>query len=194
MCGITGYFSDDPRARAALPSMTAALAHRGPDDDGFFFDGPVGNALIREGIVAPLYGSTAEIPAVEDGLDQRMATARHRVKYHRGTRLAESAEIDLVDHDGGVRTISLEPILKFQMKGLGYFHPTWSQGMWQGELAVGHEAFDPMQLDPLSPENVHVQQVVRASDGTRTGVGVLEQVCLGPYKPAGFEEFLDGAK
>jgi asparagine synthetase B (glutamine-hydrolysing) len=35
MCGITGFLSDDPRARAALPSMTAALAHRGPDADGF---------------------------------------------------------------------------------------------------------------------------------------------------------------
>ena len=42
MCGITGYCSDDPRARAALPAMTAALAHRGPDADGFHFDGPVG--------------------------------------------------------------------------------------------------------------------------------------------------------
>ena len=42
MCGITGYLSDDPRARAALPAMTAALAHRGPDADGFHFDGPVG--------------------------------------------------------------------------------------------------------------------------------------------------------
>ena len=158
-----------------------------------FFDGVKGNALVREGIVAPLYASSADIPGVEDGRDQRMATARHRVKYHRGTRLAESAEIDLVDHDGATRTIALEPILKFQMKGLGYGHPTWSQGMWKGELAVGHEAFDPMQLDPLAPENIHVQQVVRATDGTRTGVGVLEQVCIGPYEPSGFAEFLDGA-
>ena len=159
-----------------------------------FFDGQQGEALVREGIVAPLYASEAEVPGVEDGKDQRMATARHRIAYHPGTRLARSAEIDLVDHDGGVRTIALEPILKFQMKGLGYGHPEWGQGMWKGELATGHESFDPRQLDPLAPQHLHTQQVVRATDGTRTGIGVLEQICVGPYAPAGFTEFLDGAK
>jgi hypothetical protein len=91
-----------------------------------FFDGQKGEPLVREGIVAPLYPSEAAIPpGAEDGKDQRMATARHRIKYHEGTRLASAAEIDLVDHDGATRTISLEPILKFQMKGLGYGHPEW---------------------------------------------------------------------
>jgi hypothetical protein len=159
-----------------------------------FFDGQKGEALVREGIMAPLYASEADVPGVEDGLDQRMATARHRVAYVPGTRLAKSAEIDLVPLDGPIRTIALEPILRFQMKGLGYFHPTWGQGMWKGELEVGGESFDPRQLDLLAPENLHVQQVVRASDGTKTGIGVLEQVCMGPYAPAGFTEFLDGAK
>jgi hypothetical protein len=160
-----------------------------------FFDGPDGNALVREGIVAPLYPSIADIPGVEDGKDKRMATARHRVDYLPGTRLARSCEIDLVDHDGAVRKITLQPILKFQMKGLGYGHPTWSQGMWKGELETGHEAFDPAVLDPLAPENIHVQQVVRATDDKgRTGVGVLEQVCFGPYRPSGFEALLDGAR
>jgi hypothetical protein len=159
-----------------------------------FFDGPRGEALIREGIVAPLYPTEAAVPGVEDGKDRRMATARHRVNYVPGTRLARSAEIDLVDHDGKTRTIALEPILKFQMKGLGYGHPRWGQGMWKGELETGGESFDPQQLDPLAPEHLHVQQVVRARDGERTGVGVLEQICLGPYEPSGFAGLFDGAK
>lgn len=159
-----------------------------------FFDDAAGHPLVREGIVAPLYKSMSDIPGVEDGKDQRMATARHRIKYVPGTRLASSAEIDLVDHEGNTRTISLEPILKFQMKGLGYMHPTWGQGMWKGELEMAGESFDPRQIDPLAPENLHVQQVVRASDGTRTGMGVLEQITVGPYAPAGFKEFFDGAK
>ena len=159
-----------------------------------FFDGPKGEALVREGLVAPLYASEADVPGVEDGRDERMATARHRVTYVPGTRLAKSAEIDLVSLEGETRTISLEPILKFQMKGLGYTHPEWGQGMWKGELATGHESFDPKQLDPLAMENFHVQQVVRATDGTREGMGVLEQICIGPYAPAGFTDFFDGAK
>jgi hypothetical protein len=159
-----------------------------------FFDGTRGEALIREGIVAPLYASEVEVPGVEDGRDQRMATARHRVEYVPGTRLAKSAQIDLVDLDGATRIIALEPILKFQMKGLGYGHPTWGQGMWKGELATGSESFDPRELNPLAPENIHVQQVVRATDGKRSGIGVLEQICIGPYAPSGFKDFLDGAK
>lgn len=159
-----------------------------------FFDGARGEALVREGFTAPLYGAEAEVPGVEDGRVDRKATARHRIAYHPGTRLARHAEIDLVDHDGPTRTISLEPILKFQMKGLGYGHPEWGQGRWKGDLAVGGESFDPRQLDPLEPWHLHTQQLVKASDGARAGVGVLEQIVIGPYAPAGFEQFLDGAK
>jgi len=46
-----------------------------------FFDGARGEALIREGIIAPLYANEAEVPAVEDGRDRRMAAVRHRLKY-----------------------------------------------------------------------------------------------------------------
>jgi asparagine synthase (glutamine-hydrolysing) len=45
MCGITGVFAVngplDPDVRLALPAMNAALAHRGPDGDGFFNDARV---------------------------------------------------------------------------------------------------------------------------------------------------------
>ena len=53
MCGITGYLSDDPRARDALPRMTAALAHRGPDADGFHVDGPLGFGHRRLKVIDP---------------------------------------------------------------------------------------------------------------------------------------------
>jgi len=149
---------------------------------------------VREGIEAPLFDGPADIPTAVEAGDTRMATARHRVDYARGTRLASGAEIDLERVDGSNRTIKLEPILKFQMKGLGYMHPEWRQGAWQGELATGHESFDPRQLDPLAPENLHVQQVVRASDGSKQGIGVLEQICIGSYEPSGFESFLDGSR
>ena len=49
------------------------------------------------------------------------------------------------------------------------------------------------ELNLLSPDNIHVQQVMKASDGTRTGIGALEQIVIGPYAPAGFTGLLDGA-
>ena len=42
MCGISGVFALngplDPEVRLALPAINGALAHRGPDGDGFFND------------------------------------------------------------------------------------------------------------------------------------------------------------
>jgi len=43
-------------------------------------------------------------------------------------------------------------------------------------------------------ENQHIQQVVRARMGGRTGVGVLEQISFGPHPRYGFREFLDPAR
>lgn len=160
--------------------------------NAIFFDGPSGEPLVREGLEAALYDAESSIPDSLDDPATRMATAAHRVVYHPGTRLAASAEIDLVRLGGEVRTVTLEPGLRFQMKGLGYGHPIWRQGAWRGELELGGESFDPAELDLLAPENLHVQQVVRASDGDRTGLGVLEQIAIGPYAPAGWVDLFDG--
>ncbi|MEM9563916.1 MAG: hypothetical protein AAGA93_14945 [Actinomycetota bacterium] len=158
-----------------------------------FFDGQDGRAIVREGLTSPMFPSEDAIPDELDDVADHMATAIHRVEYHRGTRWAKRAELDLIAVDGAVRTITLEPKLRFQFKGLGYGHPTWGQGMWKGELEVGGESFDPLELDPLQPENVHVQQVVIAADDAgRTGIGALEQIVIGPYAPAGFTDLLDG--
>jgi hypothetical protein len=159
-----------------------------------FFDGPSGEALVREGLVAPLFGSEEAIPRDLVATETHMATAVHRVTYRPRTRLAAGAELDLVGLDGSVRTIVFEPVLRFHMKGLGYGHPTWRQGAWQGESATGAETFDPEQLDLLRPENVHVQQVCRVNDGQRSGMGVLEHIVIGPYPPSGFTGALDGAR
>jgi len=158
-----------------------------------FFDGPDGEALVREALTSPVYESEQAIPDELDDVVTRMATAVHRVKYRSGTRLAQSGELDLIDLYGGVRTITMTPQLRFQMKGLGYGHPKWRQGAWIGDLEIGSESFDPDELDLAAPENFHVQQVVHVDDGERTGIGVLEQIVFGPYRPAGLTGLFDGA-
>lgn len=184
-------------APAGLPNFFFLWAPLIWDDHvshAIFFDGKSGEALVREGLVAPLFATEAEIPDALTGTDTRMATAAHRVSYHSGTRLASGAEIDLVRLGGEIRTITLDPVLTFQMKGLGYQHSKWKQGSWHGELVIGGETLNPAELNPLAPDNLHVQQVVKASDGERTGIGVLEQIVIGPYAPAGFVDLLDGAQ
>jgi hypothetical protein len=157
------------------------------------YDDNEGRPISRSGLSTPLYRNPADIPMVEDPRCEHFADTRARVKYIPGTRLAASAQVDLVDGDGGVRTIACEPILKFQMNALGYGHPKWAQGVWHGEEAMHHESFDPATVDPLAPENLHVQQVVRLNDGTRKGVGVFEHICTGPNAKAGFTGARDGA-
>ena len=56
------------------------------------------------------------------------------------------------------------------------------------------ESFDPLELDPEAPENIHVQQVVKVSDDQgRTGIGALEQIVIGPHGPSGLTGLFDGA-
>jgi hypothetical protein len=182
-----------PRSPGSFFFLWAPLIWDDHISHAIFFDDARGRPLFREGLTAPLYAEEAAIPGVEDGRVVHAATVDHDIRYHPGTRLAAQARITLADFEGGQRVIELEPILRFQFKGLGYGHPTWRQGNWHGELVCGHESFDPGELDLRAPENIHVQQVVRASDGQRQGIGVLEQLVIGPYEPAGFSGWTDGA-
>ena len=54
MCGICGiyHFKDERRAEpATVRAMAAAIAHRGPDDEGFHFAGPLGLGFRRLSII-----------------------------------------------------------------------------------------------------------------------------------------------
>ena len=128
-----------------------------------------------------------------DGAVEPVAAVAHRVRWQPGTRRAAAAEIILTPHRGGRLEISLEPLLTAQMCGLGYLHPEWGHGMWKGELAVGGESWPLADLDPMEPRHLHVQQVCRARLGERQGIGVLEQLVLGPHLPSGFTSILDPA-
>jgi asparagine synthase (glutamine-hydrolysing) len=70
MCGIAGVFHyrqpERPVDRAELARMTRALAHRGPDGEGFHVDGPVGLGHRRLAIV-DLSPTGAQPMANEDG-------------------------------------------------------------------------------------------------------------------------------
>ena len=51
MCGIAGLWSAAPVDRAVVRAMTAALAHRGPDGEGYHFDDEVGLGHRRLSII-----------------------------------------------------------------------------------------------------------------------------------------------
>ena len=53
MCGITGIFNLDgaPISPISLGKMTDAIAHRGPDDEGFYHDNFIGLGHRRLAII-----------------------------------------------------------------------------------------------------------------------------------------------
>jgi asparagine synthase (glutamine-hydrolysing) len=76
MCGICGaFFPDSTRQvqREALAQMAQSIAHRGPDDEGFFIDGNVGLAMRRLSIIdvktghQPLSNETGDVSIVFNG-------------------------------------------------------------------------------------------------------------------------------
>ncbi len=143
--------------------------------------------------IVPAYATPEQIPGVTDPATQIWGKCEHRIEYVKGTRVASSADIAMISKTGERLDIQLEPLILYRMKGSGYSHPTWGHGQWKGELAVSGEMWKCDDAAPLALENQHIQQVVRARCGDRVGVGVLEQICIGPHATYGFKEFLDGA-
>ncbi len=138
-------------------------------------------------------GNLVRVGAFTDDAIEYIKTVEHRIQWATGTRRAAKAAITLTPHARPPVTVDLEPILTFQMRGLGYFDPEWGHGMWKGEEAVGGDVWTLADLHPLEPWHLHVQQLCRARMEGREGIGVLEQLVIGPHAPSGFRSIIDGA-
>ena len=118
----------------------------------------------------------------------------YSVQWRPGTRWARSFSIELAGPGRDTKTIVLEPLYEFQMIGLGYGHPEWGHGFWKGENAVGGERWKLPVATPCDPRHLHIQAVCRATCDGATGIGILEQLVIGPHAPSGFEQLLDPAR
>jgi asparagine synthase (glutamine-hydrolysing) len=65
ICGVYNYGTGEPASEPLVRAMTAAMTHRGPDDDGLHLDGPLGLGMRRLSII-DLAGGAQPI-ANEDG-------------------------------------------------------------------------------------------------------------------------------
>ena len=130
-------------------------------------------------------------PVDERGV-HHASTSSHSVSFATGLRRAEHATLQLTFPDGPEH-IELEPLLTFRMRGAGYMHPRYAHGRFHGEPVIAGEVHDAAALDTVSLHDIHVQQVVAATWGKRRGIGVLEQLVIGPHAPTGLTGTLDGA-
>lgn len=135
-----------------------------------------------------------ELVPVGSESSERALTLDWEIDWKTGTRRAERAAFTLTMLGGDVHRVELEPIVDFQMLGIGYLHPEWGHGTWKGEEAVGVERWTLADLDPMALQHLHVQALCRATWGDRSGVGILEQLVIGQHLPSGFHELLDAAR
>jgi hypothetical protein len=150
-----------------------------------------GSRWHESGFLVPLLGQDT---SPWSATAEPMRTVDYRLTLEPGTRWARSATVLLRPWRGETVTIELEPVLRFQMHGLGYGSPEFRMGSFRSEEAVDHRAWLLDQVDPARPENLHVQQLVRArTDGRPDGLGVLEVLLLGPHDPTGLQGLLDPA-
>lgn len=132
---------------------------------------------------------------VSAGGNEEMRNVASHLVHQSGTRLAQTARIELNRPGGGTLELALTPGTTFYMKGLGYGDPKWSHGLYHGELETGFDAFDLSDVNPADPTNFHVQAICEATltDGNKVshGKGVLEQLVIGAYQPYGFSDLAD---
>ena len=122
---------------------------------------------------------------------------RMQMTWAKGKRHATAAVLTGHDAQGRDHKVTWTPLETFMMKGIGYGHPEWGHGQWKGELAEAREDFRPADLDPLAPMHLHIQAIASARhDGGGAGsdgIGIVEQLVIGPHAPSGFKGMLDGA-
>ncbi|MEL6244096.1 MAG: hypothetical protein AAFQ85_01965 [Pseudomonadota bacterium] len=141
--------------------------------------------------------NTRAVIAPDGGEHRHMAECSSSVTFAPGTRRAVSASLKFTDQAGRGLGVDLEPFATFQMKGIGYGHPDYRHGAYQGEqLSVQTETVKPGELAWDDPANLHIQAISKATltdeDGNRhDGVGAFEQLFLGPHAPSHWAGMFD---
>ncbi len=106
MCGIAGiyhYRDGSPASPELLKTMTRMIAHRGPDGDGFFFDGPVALGHRRLAIIdletgaQPMAGEDGAVQLVFNGEIYNYADFVDDLKA-RGHVFATKSDTEVVIH------------------------------------------------------------------------------------------------
>ena len=105
MCGIAGILHLDgrPVAPERLRAMTAAIAHRGPDDEGFYFGAGVGLGMRRLAIIdlaggrQPIASEDGSVVVVLNGEIYNFRELRRRLEA-RGHRFATATDTEVIVH------------------------------------------------------------------------------------------------
>ncbi|MDK1492347.1 asparagine synthase (glutamine-hydrolyzing) [Sinorhizobium sp. 7-81] len=103
MCGFGGYFGSVPDGRVLLEKMTAAIAHRGPDEEGVFTAPQAGLGHVRLSIVGlgdgqqPMSDATGELTIAFNGEIFNYVELRDELRA-KGRRFRTSSDTEVILH------------------------------------------------------------------------------------------------
>jgi asparagine synthase (glutamine-hydrolysing) len=103
MCGIAGILSNDPAVRARLPRMLAAIAHRGPDDEGMetLDEAAIGqrrlSILDLAGGHQPMFDETGQLAIVFNGEIYSYPRLRAQLEQQ-GRRFRTNSDTEVILH------------------------------------------------------------------------------------------------
>ena len=105
MCGIVGQvrFDGEPVEEALLRRMGGLLVHRGPDDEGFYVDGPLGLGMRRLSIIdvagghQPLANEDGSVWIVCNGEIYNCPELRRELEQ-KGHRFATRTDVEVIVH------------------------------------------------------------------------------------------------
>jgi hypothetical protein len=109
----------------------------------------------------------------------------HRITLAPGSRRFERVTMQV---RSGTETyeVTSEPLAMVYMAGIGY-GPPWRHGVYQGPLAVEGDVWDQRDEETAGRYFGLTETLSRFSMSGRTGYGVFEFLCAGPYAPLGLE-------
>lgn len=148
MCGIAGILQlsadGPPPPLDALDVLLDAQAHRGPDDEGRFADGPIALGCRRLALVDPLGGG--QPLASEDGAVRVVANGElyddareRRTLEARGHRFRTGSDCEIFVH-------------RYEERGAGFtadLRGMWAAGVWDARERCLILARDPFGIKPL---------------------------------------------
>ena len=116
--------------------------------------------------------------------------------YFLGTRRIKQIELQTSEGSLAIIPRAGEDNRTFYMSGLGYMHPTWGHGMDHGELEVGYDVMDLSKIPENDMLYLHIQAlsdaILTSGDYRHDGLGVVEQLFVGPHAASGLTGLLDG--
>jgi hypothetical protein len=140
----------------------------------------------RRAVVEGAGGSNA--PAIE------FEDVTPRYTWKPNSRRIDTLAVTMKSHEGDAE-LRFKTGTHFYMQGIGYTHPEWGHGMDRGPLDVGHETLDLATVNDRDPRFIHIQAISPAEldvgGRTHKGIGVVEQMFIGPHEGTGMTGALD---